>query len=258
MAIENAAAALTATATIEAVTGFQNYQQGQLDTISGTIKAEGRSRWADLTTWNNYKDWITEKDPIKWTAPVLDIGSVRYFTISVVAEFTGTASHYDIAVSETGLFDGEETIYKIQEGNTDVSAFYGRFVYVTLTINGPELSRMTVTTSTNTNSFNYNNVNTSTLAGSVAARQVPLSNPISQIVDMAISVVATTAYNMDVYVTDTPSSTALVPVVVSKSGTTPTFRLVGLDNQNRDGIVDITVRAMPRQAVVGGNMVVIN
>lgn len=258
MGLQTADAVLTCTATIEAVTGFVFYQVGQLDQISGTIKAQGRSRWLDLTTWNEYKDWIAVKDPIKWTAPVIDIGSVRYFTVEVVAEFTGTASHYDIAVSETGEFAGEETVYKIQDGDTNVSAFYGRYVYVTVTINGTELNRMTVTTRTNTNTFYYNNISTSTLSGSSSARQLPITNPISQVVDMDITVVATTAYNMDVYVTDTPSSQTLIPVVISKSGTTPTFKLVGLDNQNRDGIVDIRVRALPRQAVVSGNMVVIN
>jgi hypothetical protein len=252
-----AEAQLAAAFNIEAVTGFRFYQDGILDDQTGTIKALGSSRWSDLTNWRAYKDWISIRRPIKWTAPLLDIGSVRYFTINVNTEFQGTPSHFDIAVSETGEFAGEETLYKILEGNTNVSAFYGRYVYVSFTVNGTELSRMTVSTSTQTSEITFTNINTSTLSGTAAARQLPITNPISQVVSMDIRVVATTAYNMDVYVTDAPTSTALVPVVVSKSGTTPTFRLVGLDNQARNGIVDISIQALPRQAVVGGNLLVI-
>jgi hypothetical protein len=256
MPTQSASAALTSTFTAEVITGFIFYQTGLLDENSGTIKALGRSRWGDLTSWGNYKDWIARRDPIKWTAPLIDLGAIKYFTVSVETEFTGTPNYFDITVSDTGEFAGEETIYRAVEGNLNVPAFYGRYVYVTFVITGSELARMSVTTNTDTNTINLTNINTSTLGGSASARILPISSPFSQIVSMDIRVIATTAYNMDVYVTDTPSSTALVPVVVSKSNT-PTFRLVGLDNQARNGIVDVAVELLPRQVVVNGNMVVI-
>lgn len=257
MAIKSGQAVLNSEFTQQTITGFQFYQQGLLDSTTGTIKAKGYGRWNDATTWNQFTDWTLTKLPIKWTAPVLDIGSVKYFTVSVAAEFTGTSNYYEITVSDTGEFAGEETVYKILEGNTNVSAFYGRYVYVTFVMTGSELSRMTVTTDTTTQTIKFTNVDTSTLSGSASSRSLPITTPVSQVTSMDIRVIATTAYNMDVYVTDYPSSTALVPIVISKSGTTPTFKLVGLDNVPRNGLVDIEVSVLPRQAVISGNMVVI-
>ena len=76
MTIQSASAALTSSASITSVTGFKFYQQGQLDLSSGTIKCLGTSSWASLSTWESWHDWITTKEKIKWTAPVIDIGSV--------------------------------------------------------------------------------------------------------------------------------------------------------------------------------------
>lgn len=257
MPIQSASATLTSQFTQTTITGFQFYQQGQLDGVTGTIKALGSGRWGDVSSWSNFTDYITTKLPIIWTAPQLDLGKIQYFTVSVETEFQGTPNYFEISVSDTGEFAGEETVYKILDGNTNVSAFYGRYVYVTFSVTGPELSQMTVTTDTTTRLIKFNNVQTSTLSGTASSRQLPITNPISQIVDMQISVVASASYNMDVYVTDYLASTTLIPQVISKSGTTPTFRLVGLDNVPRNGLVDIWVEALPRQAAINGNMVVI-
>lgn len=257
MPIQSATASLTSTFTQTCVTGFQFYQQGLLDEVTGTIKAVGTGRWGTPTSWSNFTDYITDKLPIIWTAPQLDLGKIQYFTISIETEYQGTPNYFEIAVSDTGEFAGEETVYKILDGNTNVSAFYGRYVYVTYSVSGSELSRMTVSTDTSTRTIKFTNVSTSTLSGTASSRTLPITNPVSQIVNMSIDVIASASYNMDVYVTDYLASTTLIPQVISKSGTTPTFRLVGLDNVPRNGLVDITVEALPRQAVISGNMVVI-
>jgi hypothetical protein len=59
-------------------------------------------------------------------------------------------------------------------------------------------------------------------------------------------------------VSDTATSEILIPVIKSKNTTTPTFALYGIDNDPRDGVVDITVTALPRQAMFRGNLVVLD
>jgi hypothetical protein len=58
-------------------------------------------------------------------------------------------------------------------------------------------------------------------------------------------------------VSDTANSEILIPVVKSKSSSAPSFALYGIDNDPRDGVVDITITALPRQAMFGGNLVVL-
>lgn len=251
-----ATGALTSAFTMIPITGFIYYQEGQLDSQTGTIKATGRSRWSTLTSWNAFNNYITTLDPIKWTAPVLDIGKVDSFNIAVEADFDGSLS-YLVHVSETGLFNGEETEYYIAEGDTNISAFYGRYVYITAICTGAEFRRMSVSTDTSKSTFKIVDVDTSTLAGTITARQIPLSVSVSKIYDLNIEPHAATSYAVNLYVSDTATSKVLIPVIVSKSATAPSFALYGIDNDARNGVVDLTITALPRMIMTGGNIIVV-
>ena len=256
MATVTGTSALTSSFTMIPITGFIYYQEGQLDTTTGTIKATGRSRWSALTTWAGFNNYITDKDPIKWTAPMLDIGKVDYFNIAITADFDGAIS-YLVHVSETGLFNGEESETLIQEGDTNISAFYGRYVYITAKCTGTEFRRMSVSSDTTKSTVKLVDVDTSTLAGTITARQIPLTVSVSKIYDLNIEPHAATSYAVNLYVSDTATSKVLIPVIVSKSATAPSFALYGIDNDARDGRVDLTITALPRMIMTGGKIVVV-
>lgn len=257
MPIKTGEATLTSEFKIVPQIGFIYFEQGQLDVNSGTIKATGSSRWSALTTWSAFTDYITTRNPIKWTAPMIDIGSIDYFCLSVTTEFTGTNLNLLVHVSNTGVFGGEEDEFFIQDGNLNVTAFYGRYVYVTAIVTGTELSRMSVATNTNKTTIKMINVDTSTLSGTVSNRVLNMPRPVSTIYDMNIECRYATTYPVNLYVSDTPTSQALIPVVKSKSATAPAIALYGIDNDPRDGIVDITITALPRMIMSGGNLIVV-
>lgn len=257
MPIKTAEASLSSEFKIVPQIGFIYFEQGQLDVNSGTIKAQGSSRWSALTTWSAFNDYVTVRNPIKWTAPVIDIGSIDYFNLQITTEFTGTGLYYLVHVSDTGVFGGEESEYVIEEGNLNVNAFYGRFVYVTVIFTGTELSRFTVATNTNKTTIKLVNVNTSTLSGTVSNRILALPKSVSTIYDMNIECRYADTYPVNLYVSDTPTSQALIPVVKSKSASAPAIALYGIDNDPRDGIVDVTITALPRMIMTGGNLLVI-
>jgi hypothetical protein len=258
MAIKNADAALVFTATAVAVTGFVNYQTGTIDAVTGTVKANGSSRWLDFQgfTWAAVNKYQTRFDPIKWTAPVLDLGAVQYFTLAIESVFTGQI-YYDIYVSETGLFLGEEESYRIEEGNLNISAFYGQYCYVTATITGQEFGSINITANTETRELLLPDVNSSTLNGTNIARQIPLSQGASRIKDIQIQVKTPTAYAVDLYVSSTPTSEVIIPMMVNKHSTPPTFALYGIDNQPRDAVVDIQITVLRRMIMVEGNIIVV-
>lgn len=80
---------------------------------------------------------------------------------------------------------------------------------------------------------------------------------VSTIYDMNIECKAATSYAVNLYVSDTATSEVLIPVVKSKSATAPAIALYGIDNDPRDGVVDITITALPRMVMTGGNVIVI-
>ena len=225
----------------------------------GYVRPISQGRWAEFSgrKWSDMGRWIQNPVlPIVWTSNKIDVGTIKYFTLSITSEFNGSIS-YLIWTSDTGEFDGEERQYLIEEGNTDIPAFYGRYLYVQARVTGNLLRRMTIETNSSTFDFQLQNVDTSTLSGTVGNRSFSLPTPISAIQDISISVKAATPYAVNLYVSDTATSEVLIPVVRSKVGTSPSFGLFGIDNDPRDGIVDVKIKAMNRQSMVGGNVYII-
>jgi hypothetical protein len=271
-----AAGSLSSAFTFLPVTGFLPYTQGILDPLSGTIKAQGFGRWGSLlgTKWSTFNSYVNTFLPIRWTSSLIDTGEVAYFNIAISSEFQG-GLFYRIYVSETGSFAGEETEYVIQDGDNQIAAFYGRFLYVTAECSGTELYKMLITTDKEVVEYTYRDLNTTTLSGSSSLRILNLDNPISLITEMVITPRAPTAYAVDLYVSNTATSTLLMPIVISKaaggtymaagyyvddyfaSSFGASFALYGIDNQPRDGIVDISLKGLPRQVMASGNLLVI-
>ena len=258
MPIQSAQAAFTVTASMLPITGFIPYTDGTLDSESSTIKAQGRSSWKSLTgtDWNQFTNYIQNFDILRWTAPRIDLGAVQYFTLNIEAEFSGSLD-YLIHVSDTGVFGGEETEYYLKDGNYNIPGFYGRYVYVTAVLQGSELIKILITANTTVKEYIIPNVVTSTLSGTNTNRIIALPTPVSLIKDIHIQPKNASSYAVNLYVSDTATSEILIPVVKSKSSSAPSFALYGIDNDPRDGVVDITVTALPRQAMFGGNLVVL-
>lgn len=257
MAIQSASAALTSTIRITVVTGFQYYQIGYLDTATNTVKAlSGDTSWASITDWTAFTSYSSTLQTIRWTAPLIDIGAPAYFTLTADIETDNTVI-LDVAVSETGFFQGEETITRIVEGDSNIESFYGRYAYVTVIVDAPEIRKFRITPNFNTVEYTINDVDTTTLSGSSSERTISLPRAVSKITDIFISPQAPIFYPVNLYVSDTATSEVLIPIILDKSNTAPQFALYGIDNDPRDGIVDIKIKALPRMALLGGKLVVI-
>lgn len=259
MATVTASGSFTATTSIFAQTGFINYANGLIDPLTGSVKAQGTGSWRSLagTTWRTFNNYIQNYELIKWTAPQIDLGTAKYFTLNIESEFQGTIN-YLIHTSETGDLATDVNEYYASDGNYNIPAFYGRFCYVTAIVNGTELARMSISVDTSSRTYHLPNINSSTLSGSITARQIPMPTTVSAITDIQIQPKTATAYAVNLYVSDTPTSTVTIPVIVSKNATTPTFALYGIDNEPRNAVVDITLNVTPRMAMIGGNIQVVS
>jgi hypothetical protein len=233
---------------------YVDYKQGTLDFNLNSVIPESTGTWADLESWDEWTQWNFQPTTIIWTSELLDFGSVDFFTLEVLTEYQGTIIDYKVHVSETGEFTGEETETVIEEGDTDIPAFYGRYAYVTIELEGSLLANMSINISRETFNITLKNLDTSTLAGTSAERTLEFPESPSSIVSLEIIAVNDTVYDMDVYVTDYPTSRALIPVITDKTASAPTFYLVGLDNVPRDGVVDVLARALPGQQMLNGQI----
>lgn len=256
MPIQSASAALSTQIVLTAITGFINYRQAVIDIDSVVRAVTNTNRWGDITSWGSFNSFTSNYKQIIYTAPLIDIGAVDYFTLNIETDADGEV-FFKIYVSETGVFAGEEQEYIIRNGDYAVESFYGRYAYVTAFVDGRELRKLQITANTDTVTYDIPDVNTSSLSGTSAERTIALPRAVSKIKDIFISVKAPTSYAVNLYVSDTSTSQVLIPVIKSKSHTAPTFALFGIDNDARNGTVDIRITALPRMVMLGGRLTVV-
>ena len=238
---------------------------GYYDYNTRIIYPTSTSTWSGLasTTWDNWKEWAyAVNDQIIWvTSPIFIGNSPEPFNLEITCESTGDVS-YKVYTSNTGGFNGEETETVISHTALSVTPFRASYIQVVVyadKANGvtPTISEISITTRKPVPiEYVINDLDSSTCGGTQTARVIPLPAVIANIIDVRIMPRETASpYNLDVYVTATPTSTYLIPKVISKSATNPTFALVGVDNQPRDGIVDIVIKSLPNTRMDGNNLV---
>ena len=231
-----------------------------LNTLEDKIYPTGTGTWSGLpATWAAWTNWYEgTPNELYWLSDKIDLFVPTTFTLNLNIVANGIVS-YEVYTSNTGAFAGEESTQVIDSGDTDVPGFYGRYVQIGVKVirsftEVQTISAIDIVTSDASITEEFENVSTSTLAGTITARQIPITKKFSilNVVDVAVQQVS--AYNLDVYVTDYLSCTTLLPRVVSKNRTTPTIALIGLDNVPRNGTVDITVTGLPEQYMSGNNL----
>jgi len=233
-------------------------QSGIYNASNNTIYPESNSTWSGLSakTWDTWNEWsYSTQNTIVWYAPIVDFGSlVKTVTLDIEVESNAIIT-YKVYSSVLGDFtDYVETV--IDQGASGVSAFTGRKILVVITatqiIEMPKISSIKVTANElGAVVLNFSQVDSSALAGTNTNRTLALGTTVGRITDVKIMPNEVTAYNLDVYVTNTPTSTYVIPKVISRGVDTINFALVGVDNQPRDAVVDITIQALPEQYMVG-------
>lgn len=233
-------------------------QRSLLEDNIGIVVPWDTGTWADWSTWNGQSHWISApEDNLIWLIDRVDLERETYFNLTITTQAVGRVS-YKVYTSTTGAFAGEETETVIDYNSTNIAAFYGRYymiaVYVANIDNLQILQNVEVNANTNTYQISRSGVNTNTFAGSTSARQIPLSRNVSHIWSISVQPQAT-SYTQDVYVTEYPAATTLIPTVVSKSRSAPSIKLIGIDNVPRDAVIDYELTVMPEQSMLNGNLV---
>ena len=233
-------------------------QNGILDYSTNEVYPSDTGHWSDLSTWDAFTSWYVNPTlPLVWYSQRIDLTVNQDFNLIINTNAVGTVA-YTVYTSDTGAFTGEEIEHVIDSGSTDVAGFNGTYVYVVARISATtgvtRLQDMTIKATGQPISQTINNLATSTLSGSITARVIPLARTFSVISTVDISVQETSAYNVDLYVSNYATSKTLIPRVVTKTRTGPTIALLGIDGSNKDGTIDVTITGLPQQYMSGNNL----
>lgn len=223
------------------------------------VEAPSTGTWADLTTWNDWATYNTAApDYLYWLADILDLGEVKQFCLSITTEANGLVDYY-IYTSDTGAFAGEETETIILAEDTGIPALSGRYVWVGVRVeqlNAPqEITGIETRVIEGRVKFSIDNVDTTTINdGSSQGYLLPITRSVGTITNVQITPREVTPFQLDVYVTDYPTSSVVIPVVTNKSSDSISFALYGLDNLPRDAIVDVLIEYLPEMYMQGRNL----
>lgn len=218
--------------------------------------------WSNLPShWDDWSSWYTDIPDVGifFCDYALRPGPADYFNLTIETVANGIVS-YEIYTSPTGEFTGEETTHTIDNGATSIEGFFGIAFLVAVKVqrvNGINtIDSILITADNATVTETQSNIDTSTLGGTQTARIIPTVRSFSSIREMDISVHETTAYALDLYVSNYATSKTLIPRVVDKTASAPKIALLGIDGSPKDGVIDITFKGLPEQYMQGNNLLV--
>jgi hypothetical protein len=232
---------------------------GIFDQELGYILPPDVGTWTTAATWTDFVQWnMLPASPLIWALDIVDLGSVKKFNLKIVTDADGRVE-YKIYTSNTGAFAGEETITTVSTGSTGIAAFTGRYVWIEVFVYATGgvnvLYGVEYSISEEVNKFSLNDIDTSTLGGSASARTLVLPKAVSGVTNIQITPKTVSNYQLDVYVTDYPTCSTVIPRILSK--TSPyQIALIGLDNIARDAVVDVLVEYLPEGYMSGNNLLV--
>lgn len=236
---------------------------GALETLAdGTqrVVSSNTGTWADLTSWQTWSSYQTSPATLNWLSEPLDFGVVDTFTLSITADCVGVVT-YTVYTSNTGVFGGEETTTVVNEGDTDVPAFTGRYAIIGITVDGagvaPAINSFDYRASTERLNFALNNIQSSELSGTNAARTLVLPQTVSAVTNIQITAHVEDLYFADSYIAaeyTEENASLLVGGIVSKDRNNPQITLRNLSGTASAGVFDAIVAALPQQYMLGKNL----
>lgn len=223
--------------------------------------------WADIgsgtdfATWDDWTQWATNPDDLEWESQRADLGVSTDFTLSIETDASGEVT-YEVYVSNTGAFSGEETTHTIAPGDTNIEAFTGQFFYIVTTISStdgtqPTLRDQSFTSSDETFRRRLVNQNTANLSGVASAKELDLGFAYSKIVTIFMTPHQPGGWVVPDYWADGYTETAppIFPNIVQKTFGSPKISLATYDGVYTEGVVDIEVVYLPGISMIDGNLV---
>jgi hypothetical protein len=177
---------------------------GYYDVGSGILYGRSIEGWQDYTNWSTFLSWTgTPGTQLEYTSNIIDAGKIDYHLPIITCEsaqpITITMQYGNTIDSSGGAIDSPTTSI-ITPGSNNITAPYGRYFKFTITqgrgdSGGAEdsggspqltLQNLRIIFRTSINTLTQSNIDTSTLGGSVGARELTFNETTGTITNCLI------------------------------------------------------------------------
>ena len=206
--------------------------------------SEAPANWTAYTQWDGFGDTLVGSGSISttltFTSDAVDLGSLKNIVITASATTNSSTAH--VISFETSP---DDTTYTAASAGTALSARYVKTkIVVTNTSARPGFTNLSSNVVEDVISESFIGLDTSTLAGSTSARQIPVTKSYSKVLQVTGSRTDDGGSN------DAPITVQPVDKAVSGG---PTIFCMDLDTwgkTNIDAVIDVTVVGLPGVTVL--------
>lgn len=226
------------------------------DEANSLITTANQGTWADKSgvTWDEWKNWADNPvTPMTWVSQPIDLGEVAYFNLSWKILCQGTPT-FTVYTSQTGAFAGEETATTVNVNDTNIEAFYGRYVLVFVSLafvpaeGFPQITQFEFESSGKPLELNQFDVASGGLAGSASARTIVMPRTVSRILSIHltahVSEYVESGYVVDSYIDSTAPG---FPAIVNKTRSGPAVTFINTSGSKVDAVFDVKMNVLPEQ-----------
>lgn len=226
---------------------------GYFDRTTKTYKSLPTETWASYTNWSTFTSWAgTPSDSVSFTTTIFDAGKIDWHNTLVDIEASLPAD-VTIYAGETLESAGQidiATTTTVTPSTSPVAATYGRYFQFTITLNrdsalqnDPEITSINVNFNSDTDTITQSDIDTSTLGGSVGARELTFNQPVGKLTNVLVQPHYT---GLD----DSAGESQSPVVYIDKSSTPTILNIFNMDTYGKrtrmDCVVDVQAQARPR------------
>lgn len=241
---------------------------GYYDKSSGTYKSLPAETWASYTNWSTFTSWAgTPSDTVTFSTGLFDGGKIDYFNPTVLVDASipvDITINYGNTVDSSGGAIDSPTSVNLTPNTNPVAGILARYFQFDITLTrdsatqaDPEIFAIDVNLSNQLKQIQQSDIDTSTLAGSVGARQLTFNVQTGKIVNLLVQVHSNTLNE------DSAGDSVTPMVFVDKTSSPAVLNIFDIDTYGKrtrvDCVVDVQATTLPLlQTDVLGNLVEVN
>lgn len=218
---------------------------GYYDPQARLYRSASTETWATYTQWDTFTSWAgTPGDSVTFNTGVFDAGSVDWWnyivTIQASLPANITVNYGETLDSSGGSIDSPQSI-SVTPSQSSIAGAYGRYFQFDITVardsaslDDPTISNILVDFNNQPLTVRKSDLDTSTLGGSVGARELTFDFSVGQITNLLIQPHITG-------LEDSAGESRTPMVLIDKSSTPAILNIFDIDTYGKRTRIDCTV-----------------
>lgn len=218
---------------------------GYFDPNSQSYKALPSETWSSYTQWSTFTSWAgTSSDAVTFNTGIFDGGKIDYFNPTVLVEASIPADidiNYGNTLDSSGGSIDSPTTVNITPNTNPIAGIQARYFQFDITITrdsatqaDPEIFAINVNLSNQLKQVQQSDIDTSTLGGSVGARELSFNVSTGKIVNLLVQ---SHIQGMD----DSAGEPTTPLILIDKSSSPAVLNIFDIDTYGKRKRIDCTV-----------------